>query len=278
LIEKCNGRCSWCIERNGYHPLYHAPTEEIASAAIRTGKTNIILLGGEPTLYKDLANLINILSSSDRRVWITTNGSLLSEKFVLDKLIGIWGVNISIHHYDLSRNKEITGIHLRQERLEKAISALHSSGSHVRMKVRFAELKQQDDEDDDGFVDLARVMDYEYGLNDDPFIFGCNSDCVISGIPVNFRQMCGLQTSRRVSPSDPEQCVKEVLYYDGKIYQGWQVVSKEERMEKEGILNKVTNNKLSDEEIRALSKLVDRLVERDSRKASTNKAVGGCSY
>lgn len=31
--------------------------------------------------------------------------------------------------------------------------------------VRFAELKM----DNNNFVDLAKIMDYQYGLNDDPF-------------------------------------------------------------------------------------------------------------
>jgi MoaA/NifB/PqqE/SkfB family radical SAM enzyme len=302
LTEKCNARCSWCIERNGYHPSFHASTEVIATAAMKTGKTNIILLGGEPLLYSDIANLVKILSSNNRKVWITTNGFLLSEKFVLDKLIGVWGVNISIHHFDLSRNKKITGILLQQEKLEKAILALHNSGAHVRMncnaisgeidskekitqyvewaksigvdKVRFAELKQ----DNDGFVDLAKVMEYEHELNDDPFVFGCNSDCVISGIPVNFRQMCGLHTSRRVSPSNPEQCTKEVLYYDGAIYQGWQTISQEKTMSENerDLLKKITGNKLTNAEIEAILKLIERLLERKFARGHTSP--GGCQY
>jgi MoaA/NifB/PqqE/SkfB family radical SAM enzyme len=303
LIEKCNARCSWCIEKSGFHPSFHASTEVIANAAIKTGKTNIILLGGEPLLFQDIKNLIQLLLSNDKKVWITTNGFLLSDNFVLDKLIGVWGVNISIHHFDLSENKEITGVLLQQKKLEKAISALHNSGAHVRMncnaisgkidskekilkyvewaknigadKVRFAELKQ----DNDGFVDLAKIMKYEHGLNDNPFIFGCNSDCVIGGIPVNFRQMCGLQTSRRISPSNPEQYAKEVLYYDGKIYQGWQTISQEKKMnenEKE-VLKKVTSNKLTDAEIEALLKLIERLAEREVSR-QTPSSSGGCQY
>ena len=85
-------------------------------------------------------------------------------------------------------------------------------------KIRFAELKQDEKE----FVDLAKILNYKYGLNDNPFINGCNSDAVINGMPVNFRQMCGLQTSKRKKPENPEQITKQVLYYDGYIYNGWQ--------------------------------------------------------
>ncbi len=301
LIEKCNACCSWCIERSGYHPSFHASTEAIASAAIKTGKTNIILLGGEPLLYSDIASLVKILSSNNRKVWITTNGFLLSDKFVLNKLIGVHGVNISIHHFDLQKNKEITGVLLSENKLKSAISALHQSGAHVRLncnsisgyidiketifqyvswaksihadKVRFAELKQ----DDNGFIDLAKVLNYQYGLNDDPFVYGCNSDCVIDGIPVNFRQMCGLQTSRRIAPENPEQYAKEVLYYDGIIYAGWQTIQEKKEMNGKDVLKKITNNKLTDEEIEALLKLIEKMVEREVSR-QTPSSSGGCQY
>jgi hypothetical protein len=34
--------------------------------------------------------------------------------------------------------------------------------------------------------------------------------------------MCGLQTPHRKRPINPVQFEKEVLYYDGEIYCGWQ--------------------------------------------------------
>ena len=304
LIEKCNARCSWCIERDGYHPSFHASTETLAKVAIETGKTNIILLGGEPLLYKDIANLIRILSSANKKVWITTNGSLLSENFVLNKLVGIHGINISIHHFDLQKNKEITGILLSEDKLKPAIETLHCSGAHVRLncnaingyidtqkailqyvswaksinadKIRFAELKQ----DDEGFVDLAKILDYQYSLNDNPFVNGCNSDCIINGIPVNFRQMCGLQTSRRIAPENPQQQAKEVLYYDGKIYAGWQTNKDKKTMNEKDVIKKITNNKLTEEEIEALIKMIERIAERKAIETA-NKAVTnslGCQY
>lgn len=253
LTGVCNGRCSWCIEKDGYNPEYHAPWHVIAETAIQTGKKNIILLGGEPTLHKNLQQIINWMHREGRFVWITTNGSMLTPEFAINSLRNVTGINISIHNFDLDKNWEITGCRLTEENLVETIAQLRwqgavlsPPGTSVRLncncinghidnieticqyikfakrigahKIRFAELKQEDE----GFVDLAKILDYKYGLNDNPFIDGCNSDAVINGMPVNFRQMCGLQTSRRVTPENPEQCLKEVLYYDGKIYNGWQ--------------------------------------------------------
>ena len=247
LTSACNGCCSWCVEKRGYHPKEKATWQEIRDAALETGKTNVILLGGEPTLYPHLKLLIDSLIAADRKVWITTNGSKLNYDFTCCNLIGIAGLNISIHHYDLDKNCQITGIDLLYENLKESIELLKCAGTSIRVncncikgaidskkqileyiewakelgvnKVRFAELKF----DNTNFIDLAKIFNYKYGLNDNPFKDGCNSDAVIKGMPVNFRQMCGLQTSLRPVPVNPIQAKKQVLYYDGKIYDGWQL-------------------------------------------------------
>lgn len=245
LLPECNATCSWCIERMGYHPSFRASWEEIANVAIGTGKTNIILLGGEPTLYPDLSRVIKKLREAGRSVWLTTNGSRICNTFVFEKLQGLTGVNISIHHYEMESNREITGLLLSEERLKGGISTIHSLGGTVRLNcnsirgyidsekeihnyiafakrvgadnIRFAELKISED-----FVNLTKVLKSKYGLNNNPFFHGCHQDAVIDGMQINFRQMCGLQTDKRPLPINPVQCAKEVLYYDGHIYPGWQ--------------------------------------------------------
>lgn len=316
LIETCNAKCSWCIERDGYHPAYHAPIDILISQILASGKTNIVLLGGEPLLYKGMSLLVNLLVKNKRKVWITTNGFLLTTKYIFHNLYGITGVNISIHHYDMEKNKEITHIRIKEDQLISAIRTLHYIGAHVRMncnsiagyidtpeeiinyvhwaknigadKVRFAELKQ----DDDGFVDLARVLNYKYGLNDNPFTHGCNSDCVIEGIPVNFRQMCGLQTSRRIAPINPKQVLKQVLYYDGKMYNGWQTsTNKEDEMIKNKkpketlseVINTLTNSKLTKTELEALVHLFRNAISYEVTQELSHREVhhtssGGCQY
>jgi organic radical activating enzyme len=319
LIENCNAKCPWCIEKNGYHPEYHAPVEKMAEEIIKSGKTNIILLGGEPLLYKHIKKLISLLVAENKKVWITTNGFLLSPEFVIETLSGIAGANISIHHNEMERNKQITKIMIDENKLIKSIFMLHFIGASVRMncniikdqidtaekiieyvkwakllgadKIRFAELK----EDEENFIDLAKILNYKYGLNDNPFKEGCNSDCVINDMPVNFRQMCGLNTTRRVAPINPKGIMKHVLYYDGKMYDGWQTNKKENEMEKDtrealfDLINSMTNGKLSTKEIDSLiayfeaSKLMEseviKAVKRMSdNNSSSNNTGAWCQY
>lgn len=254
LIKQCNAKCSWCIEKNGYHPKKIVSWKTIAKKAIGSNAKNILLLGGEPTLYEDLEPLINYLKENKCNVWLTTNGSKLFSSFAKKYLYNIKGINISIHHYNMKKNKKITGLSIKKENIIKSVNELHNNDIIVRMNcncikgaidsekeilkyikfakdlkvdsVRFAELK----DDKDNFVNLAKELNYKYGLNDNPFLYGCNINTNIYNFPVNFRQMCGLQTSKRVKPIKPKQAVKKVLYYDGKIYNGWQTIRKEKIM------------------------------------------------
>ena len=249
ITDKCNGRCSWCIDKEGYHPTKHAPWNKLARRIIDCDRSNIILLGGEPTLYRGLNKVIlavSALTNRKKKLYVTTNGSMLTPEYVEHHLYRLTGINISIHHHDLERNYDITGIPLRMLVLKASIKELRKNSISIRFNcnlikdqvdseksilsyinfakelgahsVRFAELK----DDKDNFVDMAKIFSGKYGLNDDPFTFGCNSNSVINDMAVNFRQMCGLQTDKRPKPVNPKQASKMVLYYDGIFYDGWQ--------------------------------------------------------
>jgi len=123
--------------------------------------------------------------------------------------------------------------------------------------VRFAELK----DDNDNFVNLGKVLDYKYGLNEDPFTLGCNKNAYIEGLPVNFRQMCGFQTKQRKLHKNPLECYKPVLYYDGIVYDGWQEGADmtKKRRTVETVLEDVKNGKMTTEKAkRELQAIVEQ--------------------
>ena len=278
LIDKCNAHCAWCVEKDGYHPKKSADWPRIATQIINHDATNVILLGGEPTLYKYLRPLIRALNNANKKVWITTNGSMLTPEFIENNLEGI---NISIHHYDLKLNEKITGVSLENLSIGKlknvrfncncisgAIDSVTKILNYIEFakqsgadKVRFAELKN----DTHKFVDLSKLFEY---LNDDPFIEGCSHDVKINGFDVNFRQMCGLQTPLRPKPVNPQQIIKKVLYYDGLFYDGWQKEKKMEDKELIKILEDVASGKKS---VAEAALLIDR-------KKTVIESTGGCQY
>ena len=277
LIDKCNAHCAWCVEKDGYHPKKSVSWPRMANLIIGHDATNVILLGGEPTLYKYLKPLIRALNDANKKVWITTNGSLLTPEFIENNLEGI---NISIHHYDLKLNEKITGVSLKNLSIGKlknvrfncncisgAIDSVTKILNYIEFakqsgadKVRFAELKN----DTHKFVDLSKLFEY---LNDDPFTEGCSHDVKINGFDVNFRQMCGLQTPLRPKPVNPQQTIKQVLYYDGLFYDGWQKETKMEDKELIKILEDVASGKKS---VAEAALLIDR--------STIIESTGGCQY
>lgn len=306
LTSKCNGSCSWCIEKEGHRPTKVADWSVLVKKILETGKEDILLLGGEPTLYKNLRSIVQTLHAHQRNVYITTNGSCLSEEYVNKHLSCLSWINISIHSYDLAENQKITGVNLNTKHFYNAVERFHKLGIPVRLNcniikahidsedealkyiefakyndissVRFAELKL----DEENFVCLADIFDNKYGLNKDPFTLGCNLYTEIDGIDVNFRQMCGLQTSLRPRPENPEFAQdKKVLYYDGEVYNGWQTARGETNMTKEqleDILKRVKEEDL-DVETAAIQILTEHnAAVHKSYLEGVEDEPGGCVY
>jgi len=267
----------------------------MARQIMASGKRHIVLLGGEPTLYGSLSALTAALVNVGFNVYITTNGSTLGDVHTQNVLCGVAGVNVSIHDNNLSRHNSMTGIRLDADALRDVISILRASGCRVRLNctcvrghvdsrhaaigyvgwarrigassVRFAELKGNDSD----FVDLIDLFGRAYGLNHDPYSEGCNAEAVIDDMPVLFRQMCGFHTSRRPIPPQTSQIVKRVLYYDGRFYDGWQVIRRSDMDKKKllALLKSIAEGKTKPDKAVAI-------IQKMERPASTGG--GFCQY
>ncbi len=307
LLKDCNASCPWCVEKIGWHPSTVAPGEALVAQMIGHKAKNIMLLGGEPTLHPCIQAIISQLANHGKNVHMTTNGALLSYDFVSQKLQGLSKINISIHHYDLDKNKAIIGKAIDYDRLKLGIATLQSWGTEVRLncncihgyidnnkdiieylqfakrlgvrKVRFAELKLSNDQ----FVDLIKLRAPE--LPRDPYAEGCSNNIVMCGVHVNFRTMCGFQTPRRSKPKDPEQTINDVLYYDGNFYNGWQVKGEqhmEEYLKKSALNGKDAERilKLLEKKVLSVNEAVLLLQQAAPIKVEkvTVSSEGGCRY
>jgi len=285
LTPNCNGTCSWCVEKKGYHPENKDSLDKLYEVILSTKKKNVILLGGEPTLYPNIKELIDLLSQAGKNVYLTTNGSLLKNDFYKN-LTNLSGLNVSIHHFDLYKNQEIVGINIDKKDLYLTFSKLKNHNVKIRLNcnlidsyidseevlykyidfakslnvdsIRFAELKNCDG----SFISLGKILDYEYGLNEDPFTKGCWKHANINGMEISFRQMCGFQTSLRPKPKNPQwpKQSKNVVYYDGTIYNNWQkgkdhlIDNKKLKDKLDVIFDNMKNNSISNEEAKKIIK------------------------
>ena len=104
LSERCNLRCTYCMPEEGV-PLTQKQNllsnDEIITLAeffVSEGVRKIRLTGGEPTIRKDLVDIVRRLKTIQKleHVAITTNGILLKTKLPALKEAGLDGLNISL--------------------------------------------------------------------------------------------------------------------------------------------------------------------------------------
>lgn len=111
LTERCNLRCRYCMPTQG---LTFAPDDELLSAAeIETvvraaasvGFRKVRLTGGEPTLRRDVLDIVRRIAAVDgiRDVSMTTNGIRLVELAAPLKAAGLTRVNVHIDSLDPTR-------------------------------------------------------------------------------------------------------------------------------------------------------------------------------
>ncbi len=104
LSERCNLRCTYCMPEEGVELTPSQKllsTDEIVALAelfVSEGVRKVRLTGGEPTIRKDLADIVARLKAIPKleHVAITTNGILLKTKLPALKEAGLDGLNISL--------------------------------------------------------------------------------------------------------------------------------------------------------------------------------------
>ena len=118
ITDACNFRCNYCLPE-GYSceksqrikPLDVDEISQIARAFALNGTQKIRITGGEPTLRKDLSEIIARCKQTEgiREVALTTNGYRLSKQLTGYVANGLDALNISADSLNADTFKLITG-------------------------------------------------------------------------------------------------------------------------------------------------------------------------
>jgi cyclic pyranopterin phosphate synthase len=116
VTDRCNYRCTYCMPEDGVSHVDRSDIlsfEEIAALVrcfVRLGVDRVRLTGGEPTVRRDLVDLVRLLRGIPglREIALSTNGHLLPELAVPLRAAGIDRLNISIDTLDPERFAKIT--------------------------------------------------------------------------------------------------------------------------------------------------------------------------
>ncbi|WP_430460448.1 GTP 3',8-cyclase MoaA [Thalassolituus sp. LLYu03] len=140
VTDVCNFRCNYCLP-DGYQctdtpvPLTLEEIGRIARTFAAMGTRKIRITGGEPSLRKDLPEIIRVLKSTPGidTVALTTNGYRLTHQIESWVNAGLDQLNVSIDSLDPQQFRAITG----HDKLQEILSGLDMARSLglTRIKV-----------------------------------------------------------------------------------------------------------------------------------------------
>lgn len=160
LTESCNLRCIYCIPENFIPKFYNENmilTKEnifdIIEASVELNIKKIRLTGGEPLLRKDIVDIVKgIKDRGIEKIYITTNGILLSEKIESLRDAGLSGVNISLDTLDREKFSFIT----RGGDIERVLQGIKKSlNLNLEVKINSVIMKGINENAIDNLVKLT---------------------------------------------------------------------------------------------------------------------------
>jgi cyclic pyranopterin phosphate synthase len=138
LNRTCNLSCFFC-HMEGQPPAEDGMTprelEQVVRAAAALGIGKVKLSGGEPTLRRDLVEVVTRLRPHVEELSMTTNGFRMAELAQPLRRSGLDRVNISLHTLRRSTYQAITGADLLTRVLDGVEAALEAGFEQVKLNV-----------------------------------------------------------------------------------------------------------------------------------------------
>jgi GTP 3',8-cyclase len=133
LTDRCNFCCSYCsphAPERGEDPLSRPELARVVSILARLGVRRVRLTGGEPTLRRDLVDIVRDVGATPgiEEVALTTNGQALAELAGPLKAAGVTRVNVSLDTLDPDRLRRLCGRSATLARIVRGIAAAREAG------------------------------------------------------------------------------------------------------------------------------------------------------
>ncbi|KND01209.1 molybdenum cofactor biosynthesis protein A [Spizellomyces punctatus DAOM BR117] len=166
LTEKCNLRCTYCMPAEGVplspkdHILSTPEVLRLAKLFVTEGVTKIRLTGGEPTIRKDLMDIIaglnDLRSIGLKTIGMTTNGLALKRKLPALREAGLDQLNISLDTLDVFKFELMTRRRGFQNVMDSITGAV--SAGFDAVKLNAVVIKNVNDYEVVRFVELTKDM------------------------------------------------------------------------------------------------------------------------
>ncbi|KIW88234.1 molybdenum cofactor biosynthesis protein A [Cladophialophora bantiana CBS 173.52] len=173
ITERCNLRCLYCMPEEGVplSPSAHLLTTPeivyLSELFVSQGVDKIRLTGGEPTVRKDIVDLMHqigkLRSNGLKELCITTNGISLHRK--LDPMVesGLTGVNLSLDTLDPYQFTIMTrrNGHDAVMKSINRILEMNKLGAGIKLKINCVVMRGLNEREILPFVELGRNQDLE---------------------------------------------------------------------------------------------------------------------
>ncbi len=130
MTKACNYNCKHCYQKRD--KMKDISLEKLKQIAKQIQDLNISFInieGGEPMLKFN--RLIGLMENIDNRseVWVNTTGfSVTEEKARKMKEVGVFGVMVSLHHWDKNKHDKFVGVNGAFDRAISALRIFKKSG------------------------------------------------------------------------------------------------------------------------------------------------------
>ncbi len=162
VTDRCNLRCTYCMPAGGIpwkensEILNYEEIRRLAKLFTELGVTKIRLTGGEPTIRRNIEDLIGKLSELPgiETLAMTTNGLLLKDKALTYRECGLKALNVSLDTLKKERFIHIT----KRDNFEQAIDGIYSSISagFSPLKLNVVVMKGINDDEILDFIDFVK--------------------------------------------------------------------------------------------------------------------------
>lgn len=147
VTDRCNLRCTYCMPAEVFGPDYtflpraellsFEEIERLARVFVGLGVQKLRITGGEPTLRRDLPELIGLLSRIEgvQDIAMTTNGLLLPRLAPDLKAAGLERVTVSIDSLDPETFGRMNGLGTHPQKVLDGIEAALQAGLGVKINT-----------------------------------------------------------------------------------------------------------------------------------------------
>lgn len=139
LNRACNFGCPWCYaEGTNYlkeKTMSLGLAKDLVDFSQSIGTKNFILIGGEPTYYPDIFELLKYIKSKNLKVTIATNGYRFSDKHFIKEIEDfVNSIGFSIKAANREQQKQLTGT----DSFEKIEQAIRNLQEVKKFKVNYS--------------------------------------------------------------------------------------------------------------------------------------------